>query len=62
MQVSAIKLDVRSPTSSPINVSKLVDHFCGYPSTVAANRTAAFSANTSEYAEVQKAENDKEDR
>lgn len=59
MQLSAVDPGHGSPANSLLNIAKLVDYIGGYPSTVAASDTAAFSANTPEYAENQKAENNR---
>jgi SAM-dependent methyltransferase len=60
MQTSAIEFAHVSRTNkSLVNAAKLVDHISGYPSTVSRSDTVEFSSNSSEYAEIQKAENDR---
>ena len=59
MQTSAIDLGHRPRPANPVNKSKLVDYLRGYPSTVSESQTVAFSSISPEYAEGQKAENDR---
>jgi SAM-dependent methyltransferase len=59
MQLAAVQRNYAPRAGGVVDPAKVVDYIGGYPSTVAAAQTQAFSANPPKYAEKQKAENDR---